>query len=120
MGELSVLHVDRLVRPAVVQEIEARGPIGMPRSELEGPSSSSVPPQEEVVMMDEEDEGQHNEKAPLIALAECRICQEEDSLNNLETPCLCSGSLKVKMVSGPSFYLSNIVRKFCFFMRRQS
>lgn len=99
MGEHSALHVDRLVRPAVVQEIEARGPIGMPRSELEGPSSSSVPPQEEVVMMDEEDEGQHNEKAPLIALAECRICQEEDSLNNLETPCLCSGSLKVKMVS---------------------
>lgn len=91
MGEHSVLHVDRLVKPAVVQEAEACGPIGMPRPELEGPSTSSVPPQKEVVMMMEE---QHNEKAPLIALAECRICQEEDSLNNLETPCLCSGSLK--------------------------
>jgi len=25
---------------------------------------------------------------------ECRICQEEDSIKNLETPCACSGSLK--------------------------
>ncbi|EPS73951.1 hypothetical protein M569_00809, partial [Genlisea aurea] len=24
---------------------------------------------------------------------ECRICQEEDSVNNLESPCACSGSL---------------------------
>ncbi|XP_059648842.1 uncharacterized protein LOC132294853 isoform X2 [Cornus florida] len=31
---------------------------------------------------------------PLINMAECRICQEEDSVNNLETPCACSGSLK--------------------------
>lgn len=99
MGEHSVLHVDRLVRPAVVRDIEACGPIGMPRSELEGPSSSSVPPKVEVVVVIEgEDEGQHNEKAPLIALAECRICQEEDSLHNLETPCLCCGTLEVKMV----------------------
>lgn len=27
--------------------------------------------------------------------AECRICQEEDDVNNLETPCACSGSVKV-------------------------
>lgn len=26
--------------------------------------------------------------------AECRICQEEDDVNNLETPCACSGSVK--------------------------
>lgn len=28
------------------------------------------------------------------AFAECRICQEEDEISNLESPCACSGSLK--------------------------
>ncbi|KAH7277233.1 hypothetical protein KP509_39G041400 [Ceratopteris richardii] len=28
------------------------------------------------------------------AIAECRICQEEDDVANLESPCICSGSLK--------------------------
>ncbi|KAL3678605.1 hypothetical protein R1sor_021561 [Riccia sorocarpa] len=27
-------------------------------------------------------------------MAECRICQEEDEVENLETPCACSGSVK--------------------------
>jgi len=35
------------------------------------------------------------EEEPLIEGAECRICQEEDSVANLEVPCACSGSLKV-------------------------
>lgn len=26
---------------------------------------------------------------------ECRICQEDDNLNNLEIPCACKGTLKV-------------------------
>uniref|UniRef100_A0A0E0J530 RING-CH-type domain-containing protein n=1 Tax=Oryza nivara TaxID=4536 RepID=A0A0E0J530_ORYNI len=34
------------------------------------------------------------EEEPLIQAAECRICQEEDSIKNLEKPCACSGSLK--------------------------
>ncbi|GJN25646.1 hypothetical protein PR202_gb13501 [Eleusine coracana subsp. coracana] len=34
------------------------------------------------------------EDEPLIQAAECRICQEEDSVKNLEQPCACSGSLK--------------------------
>ncbi|MBA0656590.1 hypothetical protein Goklo_008932, partial [Gossypium klotzschianum] len=34
------------------------------------------------------------EEEPLIQSAECRICQDEDSIKNLETPCACSGSLK--------------------------
>lgn len=37
-----------------------------------------------------------NEEQPLIQMGECRICQDEDSIQNLETPCACSGSLKVK------------------------
>lgn len=38
---------------------------------------------------------QEEEEEPLIQAAECRICQEEDSVKNLEKPCACSGSLKV-------------------------
>ncbi|XP_076941544.1 uncharacterized protein LOC143611148 [Bidens hawaiensis] len=34
------------------------------------------------------------EEEPLIKSVECRICQEEDSVKNLEVPCACSGSLK--------------------------
>ncbi|KAI7756706.1 hypothetical protein M8C21_016169 [Ambrosia artemisiifolia] len=31
---------------------------------------------------------------PVIQLVECRICQEEDIIENVEVPCACSGSLK--------------------------
>lgn len=31
----------------------------------------------------------------LIPTVECRICQEEDDIKNLDSPCACSGSLKV-------------------------
>ncbi|KAJ0231370.1 RING/FYVE/PHD zinc finger superfamily protein [Hirschfeldia incana] len=34
------------------------------------------------------------EEEPLIQSVECRICQDEDSVKNLESPCSCSGSLK--------------------------
>ncbi|KAL6178068.1 hypothetical protein ACLB2K_049588 [Fragaria x ananassa] len=34
------------------------------------------------------------EEEPLIQTVECRICQEEDGVSNLEVPCACSGSLK--------------------------
>jgi len=44
-----------------------------------------------VVDLVEEDGG---EDEPLIQAAECRICQEEDSIKNLERPCTCNGSLK--------------------------
>lgn len=37
----------------------------------------------------------NEEEEPLIQMVECRICQEEDHIKNLETPCACSGSLKV-------------------------
>jgi hypothetical protein len=45
-----------------------------------------------VVDLAQEDVG---EDEPLIQAAECRICQEEDSIKNLEKPCTCNGSLKV-------------------------
>lgn len=47
-----------------------------------------------------DDEGQENE--PLIASAECRICQDECPIKTLESPCACSGSLKVLCVSSSS------------------
>lgn len=95
MSENLVVHVDRFVKPA--QEIKACGAMDEKQQpEMAGPSSSSKPEEEVVVVVDGEGEGEENEEAPLIAMAECRICQEEDSLSNLETPCACSGSLKVK------------------------
>ncbi|CAN1321545.1 hypothetical protein LINPERPRIM_LOCUS32074 [Linum perenne] len=39
-------------------------------------------------------EMESEEDDPLIQGGECRICQEEDSVENLESPCGCSGSLK--------------------------
>ncbi|XP_078430671.1 uncharacterized protein LOC144702484 [Wolffia australiana] len=35
-----------------------------------------------------------DEEEPLIHAVECRICQEEDSIKNLDIPCACCGSLK--------------------------
>ncbi|KAK3002329.1 hypothetical protein RJ639_021584 [Escallonia herrerae] len=78
MGDHVALDVDRLVKPAAM-----------------GPSSSSAAvAAEKEVVVDEEGEGLDDEEAPLIRVAECRICQEEDSVKNLETPCACNGSLK--------------------------
>jgi hypothetical protein len=39
----------------------------------------------------------------LIGMVECRICQEEDLAKNLESPCACSGSLKVHAFSELGF-----------------
>ncbi|KAM7279195.1 hypothetical protein ACFE04_006329 [Oxalis oulophora] len=48
---------------------------------------------------DEEEEEEHgdadcSDQLLIPTMAKCRICQEEDSINCLETPCGCSGSLK--------------------------
>ena len=41
-------------------------------------------------------QGNSNKNLKKSAVAECRICQEEDEYTNLESPCACSGSLKVR------------------------
>ncbi|EMS58211.1 hypothetical protein TRIUR3_20617 [Triticum urartu] len=56
-----------------------------------------------VVVVDMAEDGGEDE--PLIQAAECRICQEEDSIKNLEKPCTCNGSLKV-------WVLSNLILKY--------
>lgn len=104
MSDHLVVFVDRLIRPVAVQsaaessEIAGSGlvggvadggpvaaPVPAPNAAGPGPSSSATG--------EKEDEGL-GEEEPLIQTAECRICQEEDSLKDLETPCACSGSLK--------------------------
>lgn len=85
-----VLFVDRLVRPVPVE------PLSQQPSQ---PAPEPLPPVNEVPAgpsssMDAEDVDD-GEDAPLLQMGECRICQEEDSVNNLESPCACSGSLKV-------------------------
>lgn len=90
MSDHVVLFVDHLVRPVPVEPLAHQHPV-QPAPEpttplhhaLAGPSGSALP--------DDDDED-----APLLPLGECRICQEEDSVNNLESPCSCSGSLKVQ------------------------
>ncbi|PKA56770.1 E3 ubiquitin-protein ligase MARCH6 [Apostasia shenzhenica] len=78
MGDHLVLNVGRLMASHALETVPS-----MPQPLEEG--SGKDKHQEELVA---------NEEAPLIQLAECRICQEEDSVNNLEIPCACSGSLK--------------------------
>ncbi|XP_065861383.1 uncharacterized protein [Euphorbia lathyris] len=89
MSDHVVLFVDRFIRPPSSSS-DQTGP-----AELSAPSCSSPFQDTNAVLLgkervnDEEDQGE-----PFIQEAECRICQEEDSLKNLETPCACSGSLK--------------------------
>lgn len=75
MSDHVVLSVERIVRPVPA------------RDEAEASSSSSTEGGEAA-------EVEGNEEEPLIRTAECRICQDEDSVSNLESPCACSGSLK--------------------------
>ncbi|CAM8885729.1 unnamed protein product [Rhodiola kirilowii] len=70
MSDHLVVVVDGLVKPPVE---EARGA---------------------VAAVDEVEEEMVGEDEPLIQVVECRICQEEDQIGKLETPCACSGSLK--------------------------
>ncbi|KAL3636236.1 hypothetical protein CASFOL_020783 [Castilleja foliolosa] len=88
MDEHLVVNVDQLPKPDSIgpsqppPQAMGSGPTGkMP--ELAGPSS----PKDDKVEDDDEN-------TLLIGMGECRICQEEDSVKNLESPCACNGSLK--------------------------
>ncbi|KAI5683772.1 hypothetical protein M9H77_05000 [Catharanthus roseus] len=92
MGEHVVLAVDRLTAPASVQSLQGLEATG---SSVESSCSQIVDPPASVIDIKEnEEQDAGDENAPLIQTAECRICQEEDSVKNLEVPCACSGSLK--------------------------
>ena len=114
MGDHLVLYVDHLIRPvAPVQSVaEPADPVpsapreGVVDSAAAGPSCSTATVDHPTVEQDAP-----NEEEPLIQVAECRICQEEDGINNLETPCACSGSLKVIDALTP-FSFINVLNTF--------
>ncbi|KAJ9163607.1 hypothetical protein P3X46_023257 [Hevea brasiliensis] len=92
MSDHLVFCADRLITPKSLQEMEEdKEPVSS------GECSSSHTADEHTCVIDVERVGKHGvseEEEPLIQTMECRICQEEDSINNLEAPCACSGSLK--------------------------
>nr|QEE59951.1 RING/FYVE/PHD zinc finger superfamily protein isoform 1 [Betula platyphylla] len=91
MGDHVVLCVDHPVTPESLQSLQ--GAEAAPGSSGEG---SGLQPADPHCAIDIEGVEEHgvSEEEPLIQSVECRICQEEDSINNLEIPCACSGSLK--------------------------
>uniref|UniRef100_A0A9I9D339 RING-CH-type domain-containing protein n=1 Tax=Cucumis melo TaxID=3656 RepID=A0A9I9D339_CUCME len=99
MSDHLVLYVDRLVRPPPVDSVPNPAeavpllPVG---GDLESDSVglSSSTSASNVEERGEENEGLDGEDDSLIQTAECRICQDEDVIRKLETPCACSGSLK--------------------------
>lgn len=99
MGEHLVVDVDQLPKSGAIESISLVPPaVGYrptgKNPEMMGPSSSTVATEDDKVVVFVEDDEEADEHAPLIGIGECRICQEEDHLNNLESPCACSGSLK--------------------------
>ncbi|PSS07918.1 E3 ubiquitin ligase SUD1 [Actinidia chinensis var. chinensis] len=92
MGDHLVLRVDRLITPKSLQSLEGDEVPGASGegscSHTAGPSTSTI----DIKDMEEHDDA--DEQEPLIQMVECRICQEEDSIKNLEVPCACNGSLK--------------------------
>ncbi|CAI8587891.1 unnamed protein product [Vicia faba] len=93
MSDHLVLFVDELVRPVPVDPVEqpAQLPSEPSLTTVASDAASGSGGSESPVDQDGEDCG---EEEPLIQMVECRICQEEDSVSNLETPCACRGSLK--------------------------
>lgn len=91
MGDHFVLYVDRFMMPLSSEVHQmAPGAIAGSSSSALNEESDAVGLGQERTQWDKDEEGE-----PLIQVSECRICQEEDLVNKLETPCACSGSLKV-------------------------
>ncbi|CAL5372397.1 unnamed protein product [Camellia sinensis] len=87
-----VLCVDRLITSESLQSLQGAEVSGS--SSGEGSCSHMTDPSSSIDMKDGEEHDEADEEELLIQMVECRICQEEDSIQNLETPCACSGSLK--------------------------
>ncbi|KAL9243239.1 hypothetical protein vseg_017151 [Gypsophila vaccaria] len=89
MSDHLIVSMDRLITPDTLQptrgsEVSRSSGVGNGHA---AEASGSVEREESG-----KDDGL-GEEEPLIQL-ECRICQEEDSIKNLEVPCTCNGSLK--------------------------
>ncbi|KAG5536606.1 hypothetical protein RHGRI_024135 [Rhododendron griersonianum] len=93
MEDHLVLSVDRLIKPESLQPPQGAE---VPRASGEGSCSHTANLSTSTIdIKDLEEHEGNDELEPLIQMVECRICQEEDSIKNLETPCACSGSLKL-------------------------
>ena len=79
MSEHMVVYVDRLMQPVPSTPVES-----------ETPEPSCIMEDNAVDIYEGE-----KEEDPLVWWGECRICQEESAIKNLESPCSCNGSLKV-------------------------
>ncbi|CAL5444843.1 unnamed protein product [Camellia sinensis] len=91
MGDHMVLCVDHLVKPESLHSLQGDEVSG---SSGEGSCSHTVDSSTSIDIKDAVEHGGDDEQEPLIQAVECRICQEEDSIQNMEFPCACSGSLK--------------------------
>ncbi|KAF5730156.1 hypothetical protein HS088_TW20G00527 [Tripterygium wilfordii] len=93
MSDHLVLCVDRLITPESLESLQTTEPVG---SSDQGSSSRTTGPPECAIDVERvgKDDVSGDEEEPLLQTVECRICQEEDSIKNLETPCTCNGSLK--------------------------
>ncbi|VFQ76493.1 unnamed protein product [Cuscuta campestris] len=94
MGDHLVLSNDHLATPQpakISQSSEAPGPSGSITVPHKPDNKSALP-----IAIEDEDEapGDAGEEEPLLKSVECRICQEEDTVNNMEVPCSCRGSLE--------------------------
>lgn len=94
-----MLFVDRLARPVPVDPVAQ--PAQLPSEPSPPPAAAdaatAVAESSGTDPVENRDGDGGDEEEPLIQMAECRICQEEDGVSNLETPCACSGSLKVSI-----------------------
>ncbi|CAN8293582.1 unnamed protein product [Cochlearia groenlandica] len=70
--------------------IYVNGLVPIMRSESPDPSGLTVATEDNAIDV----YGEEEEEDSLIYTAECRICQEESDIKNLESPCSCNGSLK--------------------------
>ncbi|GMQ10645.1 hypothetical protein CsSME_00053567 [Camellia sinensis var. sinensis] len=92
MGDHMVFCVDHLVKPESLHSLQGDEVSG---SSGEGSCSHTIDSSTSIDIKDVVEHGGDDEQEPLIQAVECRICQEEDSIQNMEFPCACSGSLKV-------------------------
>ncbi|KAK8587444.1 hypothetical protein V6N13_086431 [Hibiscus sabdariffa] len=87
MSDQLALCVDRL---SAAESLQAAG-----SSEKDNDSSIAAGPDVCAIDVGEvEGHDSCDEEEVLLQTVECRICQDEDRIKNLEAPCSCSGSLK--------------------------
>lgn len=102
MGDHLVVNVDHLITPQTVETIQTADHSLVPSGNVSHAIAPSVlAPSEEGYSSDKHKQknGDSEEEVPLLQMVECRICQEEDLVKNLEIPCACSGSLKVSRLN---------------------